>query len=62
MYPRSLSTDSDGASADGKSAPEYKFDGYDIVSSEKVALTPPNTPQNKTLVQTRVPGSPGGAR
>lgn len=59
MYLRSLSTDSD---SDAKSAPEYKFDGYEIVSSEKIALTPPSTPQNKTLVQTRVPGSIGGAR
>lgn len=38
------------------SPPEYKFDGYEIVSQEKVALTPV-AQDNKTVVRTV-----GGAR
>ena len=28
-------------------SPEYQFAGYDVVLSEKVALTPPQPPQQK---------------
>lgn len=48
----SRSMESSTATRDGGSAPEYKFDGYETVSQEKVALTPISQQANKTVVRT----------
>lgn len=56
MYSNSYSSDTNANTTDDKSTPVYSFDGFDIVSSEKVALTPPATTQNRTVVRTK-PGA-----
>jgi hypothetical protein len=41
MNSGSFSDESDTPTSSDNPEVEYKFEGYDIVSSEKVALTPP---------------------
>jgi hypothetical protein len=41
MQARSLSDDADTAAEDAHPAPDYAFDGYEVVFSTKIALTPP---------------------